>query len=162
MCKKSIVRLIIRIKGPSVWLWVLLETDIKFSDFCFVCIFVSTGLVCSCSACRRLVWLKVNTFQTVLISDGVASFSIFNYGEISWSTGTASGGDPLTGLGGTTAQVFSTMSWRSSLERFWIRAPPTTPQRTEWLQKQNHTRLEQFSDNLIIQWTALVCRELIG
>lgn len=51
--------------------------------------------------------LKVNTFQTVLISDGVAFFSMFNYGEITWSTGTASGGDPLTGLGGTTAQVFS-------------------------------------------------------
>ena len=32
---------------------------------------------------------------------------MFNYGEITWSTGTASGGDPLTGLGGTTAQVFS-------------------------------------------------------
>uniref|UniRef100_A0A3Q2CMV0 Tectorin alpha n=1 Tax=Cyprinodon variegatus TaxID=28743 RepID=A0A3Q2CMV0_CYPVA len=47
----------------------------------------------------------VNTFQTVLISDGVAFFSMFNYGEITWSTGTASGGDPLTGLGGTTAQA---------------------------------------------------------
>ncbi|KAM6907349.1 alpha-tectorin [Xenentodon cancila] len=46
----------------------------------------------------------VNTFQTVLISDGAAFFSMFNYGEITWSTGTASGGDPLTGLGGTTAQ----------------------------------------------------------
>ncbi|XP_049448994.1 alpha-tectorin [Epinephelus fuscoguttatus] len=46
----------------------------------------------------------VNTFQTVLISDGVGFFSMFNYGEITWSTGTASGGDPLTGLGGTTAQ----------------------------------------------------------
>lgn len=33
---------------------------------------------------------------------------MFNYGEISWSTGTASGGDPLTGLGGTTAQVNAT------------------------------------------------------
>lgn len=30
---------------------------------------------------------------------------MFNYGDIAWSTGTASGGDPLTGLGGTTAQV---------------------------------------------------------
>lgn len=49
---------------------------------------------------------QVNTFQTVLISDGVTSLSMFNYGEITWSTGTASGGDPLTGLGGTTAQVF--------------------------------------------------------
>uniref|UniRef100_A0A3Q3JEZ7 Tectorin alpha n=1 Tax=Monopterus albus TaxID=43700 RepID=A0A3Q3JEZ7_MONAL len=46
----------------------------------------------------------VNTFQTVLMSDGIAFFSMFNYGEITWSTGTASGGDPLTGLGGTTAQ----------------------------------------------------------
>ncbi|XP_020319975.1 alpha-tectorin [Oncorhynchus kisutch] len=46
----------------------------------------------------------VNTFQAVLISDGLSCFSMFNYGEINWSTGTASGGDPLTGLGGTTAQ----------------------------------------------------------
>ncbi|XP_072769863.1 alpha-tectorin isoform X1 [Nerophis lumbriciformis] len=46
----------------------------------------------------------VNTFQTVLISDGAMSFAMFNYQEITWSTGTASGGDPLTGLGGTTAQ----------------------------------------------------------
>lgn len=35
---------------------------------------------------------------------------MFNYGEISWSTGTASGGDPLTGLGGTTAQVLPTIT----------------------------------------------------
>lgn len=49
----------------------------------------------------------MNTFQTVLISDGETFFSMFNYGEITWSTGTASGGDPLTGLGGTTAQVLS-------------------------------------------------------
>eukprot|EP00063_Salmo_salar_P017752 XP_013992587.1 PREDICTED: alpha-tectorin-like [Salmo salar] len=46
----------------------------------------------------------VNTFQVVLISDGLSCFSMFNYGEINWSTGTASGGDPLTGLGGSTAQ----------------------------------------------------------
>lgn len=48
---------------------------------------------------------QVNTFQSVLISDGVVHFAMFNFGEITWSTGTASGGDPLTGLGGTTAQV---------------------------------------------------------
>ncbi|XP_028323355.1 alpha-tectorin isoform X2 [Gouania willdenowi] len=47
----------------------------------------------------------VNTFQSVLISDGTSFFTMFNYGEITWSTGTASGGDPLTGLGGTTAQA---------------------------------------------------------
>uniref|UniRef100_A0A3B3QDX7 Tectorin alpha n=1 Tax=Paramormyrops kingsleyae TaxID=1676925 RepID=A0A3B3QDX7_9TELE len=47
----------------------------------------------------------VNTFQAILISDGLSYFTMFNYGEIAWSTGTASGGDPLTGLGGTTAQA---------------------------------------------------------
>ncbi|XP_051788213.1 alpha-tectorin [Erpetoichthys calabaricus] len=46
----------------------------------------------------------VNSFQAVLISDGVAFFAMFNYGDITWTTGTASGGDPLTGLGGTAAQ----------------------------------------------------------
>ncbi|KAK1153453.1 alpha-tectorin [Acipenser oxyrinchus oxyrinchus] len=46
----------------------------------------------------------VNTFQAVLISNGTAFFAMFNYGDISWTTGTASGGDPLTGLGGTAAQ----------------------------------------------------------
>lgn len=48
---------------------------------------------------------QVNTFQAVLITDGVSSFALFNYHEISWTTGTASGGDPLTGLGGVMAQV---------------------------------------------------------
>ncbi|XP_066570353.1 alpha-tectorin [Amia ocellicauda] len=46
----------------------------------------------------------VNTFQAVIISNGVSFFAMFNYGDISWTTGTASGGDPLTGLGGTAAQ----------------------------------------------------------
>lgn len=50
-------------------------------------------------------FLQVNTFQAVLITDGVSSFALFNYHEISWTTGTASGGDPLTGLGGVMAQV---------------------------------------------------------
>ncbi|XP_070554202.1 uncharacterized protein [Ptychodera flava] len=49
----------------------------------------------------------VNTFQTVLVTNGRHSFAIFNYGDIVWTTG-ASGdnpGDPYTGLGGTAAQV---------------------------------------------------------
>ncbi|XP_048368680.1 alpha-tectorin isoform X2 [Sphaerodactylus townsendi] len=46
----------------------------------------------------------VNTFQAVLTSDGTSSFAMFNYEEINWTTGTASGGDPLTGLGGVMAQ----------------------------------------------------------
>lgn len=53
---------------------------------------------------------QVNTFQAILISDGLSYFTMFNYGEIAWSTGTASGGDPLTGLGGTTAQVIRKIS----------------------------------------------------
>ncbi|XP_019636956.1 PREDICTED: sushi domain-containing protein 2-like [Branchiostoma belcheri] len=48
---------------------------------------------------------KRNTFQAVLVSNGRQSFTIFNYGNITWTTGTASGGDELTGLGGTPAQV---------------------------------------------------------
>lgn len=39
------------------------------------------------------------------MSDGSYTFTLFNYYEINWTTGTASGGDPLTGLGGVMAQV---------------------------------------------------------
>ncbi|XP_054773314.2 sushi domain-containing protein 2-like [Lytechinus pictus] len=46
-----------------------------------------------------------NSFQAVLVTDGRYSFAIFNYGDINWTTGEASGGDPSTGLGGTPAQV---------------------------------------------------------
>ncbi|XP_069598806.1 alpha-tectorin-like [Ranitomeya imitator] len=48
---------------------------------------------------------KVNTFQAVLTSDGYNYITILNYGGIQWTTGTASGGDPYTGLGGTPAQA---------------------------------------------------------
>nr|XP_054773489.1 sushi domain-containing protein 2-like [Lytechinus pictus] len=46
-----------------------------------------------------------NSFQAVLVTDGRYSFAIFNYGDINWTTGTASSGDPSTGLGGIPAQV---------------------------------------------------------
>ncbi|XP_075046989.1 alpha-tectorin-like [Mixophyes fleayi] len=48
---------------------------------------------------------KVNTFQAVLTSDGYHYFAILNYGDIQWTTGTASDGDAFTGLGGTPAQA---------------------------------------------------------
>uniref|UniRef100_H3A4Z5 Tectorin alpha n=1 Tax=Latimeria chalumnae TaxID=7897 RepID=H3A4Z5_LATCH len=48
---------------------------------------------------------KVNTFQAVLITNGNYAFIILNYGDIEWTTGTASGGDAATGLGGTPAQA---------------------------------------------------------
>ncbi|XP_030834998.1 sushi domain-containing protein 2-like [Strongylocentrotus purpuratus] len=46
-----------------------------------------------------------NSFQAVMVTDGRYSFAIFNYGDINWTTGAASGGNSDTGLGGTPAQV---------------------------------------------------------
>ncbi|KAG8433703.1 hypothetical protein GDO86_012164 [Hymenochirus boettgeri] len=48
---------------------------------------------------------KTNTFQAALTTDGKNSFIILNYGNITWTTGKASGGDPFTGLGGIPAQA---------------------------------------------------------
>ncbi|XP_076091868.1 protein mesh-like isoform X1 [Mytilus galloprovincialis] len=48
---------------------------------------------------------KRNTFQCVLITNGRHSFAMFLYDRIEWTTGTASGGNSSTGLGGTPAQV---------------------------------------------------------
>ncbi|XP_060113625.1 sushi, nidogen and EGF-like domain-containing protein 1 [Heteronotia binoei] len=48
---------------------------------------------------------KVNTFQAVLITNRQISFIILNYAGIQWTTGTASGGNAATGLGGTPAQA---------------------------------------------------------
>ncbi|XP_007432937.1 IgGFc-binding protein-like [Python bivittatus] len=48
---------------------------------------------------------KVNTFQVVLTTDGELSFVMFNYADIQWTTGTASGGNAKTGLGGIPAQA---------------------------------------------------------
>ncbi|XP_043935288.1 alpha-tectorin-like [Protopterus annectens] len=48
---------------------------------------------------------KANTFQAALITDGILSFIILNYGDIKWTTGTASGGNSTAGLGGVPAQA---------------------------------------------------------
>ncbi|CAH2318172.1 alpha-tectorin-like [Pelobates cultripes] len=48
---------------------------------------------------------KTNTFQAVLHTDGKRSFIMLNYGKITWTTGGASGGNLLTGLGGVPAQA---------------------------------------------------------
>ncbi|XP_061299099.1 sushi, nidogen and EGF-like domain-containing protein 1 [Pezoporus flaviventris] len=48
---------------------------------------------------------KVNTFQAVLATDGAASFVIFNYGDLQWTTGISNQGDPHSGLGGIAAQA---------------------------------------------------------
>ncbi|XP_076009719.1 sushi, nidogen and EGF-like domain-containing protein 1 [Genypterus blacodes] len=48
----------------------------------------------------------VNTFQVVLITDGELSFTIFQYNNITWTTGMhASSGGNLSGLGGIAAQA---------------------------------------------------------
>ncbi|XP_056399545.1 serine-rich adhesin for platelets-like [Hyla sarda] len=46
---------------------------------------------------------KVNNFQLVLISNGNVTFTLYNYVDLQWTTGTISGGDKATGLGGTPA-----------------------------------------------------------
>uniref|UniRef100_A0A8C5QAY2 NIDO domain-containing protein n=1 Tax=Leptobrachium leishanense TaxID=445787 RepID=A0A8C5QAY2_9ANUR len=48
---------------------------------------------------------RVNTFQAVLTSDGYRYYIILNYEDVQWTTGTASDGDPETGLGGIPAQA---------------------------------------------------------
>ncbi|KAG8548098.1 hypothetical protein GDO81_026671 [Engystomops pustulosus] len=48
---------------------------------------------------------KVNTFQAVLITDGNSTYTLYNYADIQWTTGTSNGGDSSTGLGGTPAVV---------------------------------------------------------
>lgn len=48
---------------------------------------------------------KRNTFQAVLITDEIHSFVIFNYNTIEWTTGSNSGGNSITGLGGNPAQA---------------------------------------------------------
>ncbi|XP_067897946.1 sushi, nidogen and EGF-like domain-containing protein 1 isoform X4 [Heterodontus francisci] len=48
----------------------------------------------------------VNTFQIVLVTDGELSFTIFNYENITWTTGMhASSGGDFAGLGGIAAQA---------------------------------------------------------
>jgi Nidogen-like len=42
--------------------------------------------------------LQTNTFQAVLITDGLLSFAIFNYKELVWTCGTFAGGNAY-GLG---------------------------------------------------------------
>lgn len=63
---------------------------------------------------------QVSTFQVMLVSDGRLSFIILNYGDIQWTTGAGSGGDPRSGLGGIPAQVGGTVwarGWRWERDR---------------------------------------------
>jgi len=39
------------------------------------------------------------------VTDGSMSFVMFHYGNLTWTTGVMSGGDPITGIGGNAAAV---------------------------------------------------------
>ncbi|XP_020896895.1 sushi, nidogen and EGF-like domain-containing protein 1 isoform X1 [Exaiptasia diaphana] len=63
-----------------------------------------------------------NTFQLILLTDGLYSFVRFNYQEISWTSATTSGGNSRNGLGGNEAgcgfnagygNYFYNVSWNS-------------------------------------------------
>jgi len=49
--------------------------------------------------------IQTNTYQAVLTTDGSLSFVMFHYGNLTWTAGILSGGDPETGLGGNSAAV---------------------------------------------------------
>ena len=60
--------------------------------------------------CVAFMWrvffvLQTNTFQAVLVTNGWVSFVMFNYGNLTWTTGTLSGGDEHFGRGGNAAVV---------------------------------------------------------
>uniref|UniRef100_K1QM71 Sushi, nidogen and EGF-like domain-containing protein 1 n=1 Tax=Magallana gigas TaxID=29159 RepID=K1QM71_MAGGI len=68
-------------------------------------IFIATWDRVAFYGCAGVGCSKTNTFQAVLITNGQHSFTIYNYEDIQWTTGTASGGNSTTGIGGTPAQV---------------------------------------------------------
>ncbi|XP_048768421.2 protein mesh-like [Ostrea edulis] len=68
-------------------------------------LFVATWDRVSFYGCTSSSCSKTNRFQVILITNGQHSFTIYNYEDIQWTTGTSSGGNSITGLGGTPAQV---------------------------------------------------------
>uniref|UniRef100_A0AAZ3QN63 Sushi, nidogen and EGF-like domains 1 n=1 Tax=Oncorhynchus tshawytscha TaxID=74940 RepID=A0AAZ3QN63_ONCTS len=94
-------------KDPSVLLRATVDVKRYFSEFPE---FSATWILIS-------TWHKVtffggsditpvNTFQVILITNGEVSFTIFQYHEITWTTGMhASSGGDLAGLGGIAAQA---------------------------------------------------------
>ncbi|KAH0623980.1 hypothetical protein JD844_007213 [Phrynosoma platyrhinos] len=78
----------------------------EFPDFSAQWVFIATWYQVTFFGGNSLS--PVNTFQIVLITDGMLSFTIFNYESITWTTGMhASSGGDSAGLGGIAAQVDS-------------------------------------------------------
>jgi Nidogen-like len=59
--------------------------------------------------------LQKNTFQAVLVTDGILSFVILNYEQLTWTTSTLAGGNQQ-GLSGTPALVRNNLSSALSIE----------------------------------------------
>uniref|UniRef100_A0A8C4HVR7 Sushi, nidogen and EGF-like domain-containing protein 1 n=1 Tax=Dicentrarchus labrax TaxID=13489 RepID=A0A8C4HVR7_DICLA len=76
----------------------------EFPNFTATWLLISTWLQVTFFGGNSLT--PVNTFQVVLITDGELSFTIFQYNNITWTTGMhASSGGNLAGLGGIAAQA---------------------------------------------------------
>jgi hypothetical protein len=54
---------------------------------------------------KTIKYIKRNTFQLTILSNGNHTFAIFNYEEITWYAATSQGGNPETGTGGKAARV---------------------------------------------------------
>eukprot|EP00105_Crassostrea_gigas_P039526 XP_019923674.1 PREDICTED: uncharacterized protein K03H1.5 [Crassostrea gigas] len=75
----------------------------RFKDFQASWILIATWQNVHYYGCRSRSGCLRNNFQAVVISNGHHSIVMFNYGNIEWTTGRASGG--TAGLGGFPAQV---------------------------------------------------------
>ena len=90
---------------------------------------ITTGILRPTWCFKQLIpQTQTNTFQAVLVTNGTQSFAVFNYKEISWTSGALSRGNNL-GLGGFPAQVcfllvhlnwfICVTKWRSNQWQFW-------------------------------------------
>ena len=55
------------------------------------------------------------------MTDGESSFVMFNYANLTWTSGTRSGGDAQDGLGGTAAQVYTATVHHTYTLVEWLR-----------------------------------------
>lgn len=106
------------INGGTVWYRETTDDDLlgratdevrayfpKFFKFMASWVFIATWDKVAFFGCSGEGCLKTNTFQAVLVTNGQHSFTIYNFEDVQWTTGSSSGGDSTTGLGGTPAQV---------------------------------------------------------
>ena len=82
------------------------KTFSRFFSFLFFFFFVTVLIfIFLNSVIVGELFFQRNTFQAVLVTDSEQSYAIFNYQKIVWTTGSNSGGETETGLGGDPAVV---------------------------------------------------------